>query len=97
MFGRIARMPIDLVYGTNTSSCQNVHCFVRDTAAVLEKAYQCVRSTVGLQQEHQKELYDRRELATQGPLSSGRLFVAPFISCSTWLLTKAPSLLDGAL
>jgi len=61
MFGRTARMPIDLVYGTNTPSCQNVHSFVRDTAVVLEKAYRCVRSTVGLKQEHQKELYDWKQ------------------------------------
>jgi len=60
MFGRTARMPIDLVYGTNTPQRQNVHCFVRDTAAVLERAYQYVRSTMELKQEHQKELHDRK-------------------------------------
>ena len=60
MFGRTARMPIDLVYGTNNSNSQNVHCFVRDMANVLENAYRHVRSTMGLKQEHQKELYDRK-------------------------------------
>ena len=60
MFGRTARMPIDLVYGTNNSNSQNVHCFVRDMTNVLENAYHHVRSTMGLKQEHQKELYDRK-------------------------------------
>ena len=58
MFGRTARMPIDLVYGTNNSNSQNVHCFVRDMANVLENAYRHVRSTMGPKQENQKELYD---------------------------------------
>ena len=58
MFGRTARMPIDLVYGTNNSNSQNVHCFVRDMSNVLENAYHHVCSTMGLKQEHQKELYD---------------------------------------
>ena len=60
MFGRTARMPIDLVHGTNNSNSQNVHCFVKDMANVLENAYCHVRSTMGLKQEHQKELYDRK-------------------------------------
>ena len=58
MFGRTAKMPIDLVYGTNNSNSQNVHC--GDMANVLENAYRHVRSTMGLKQEHQKELYDRK-------------------------------------
>ena len=39
MFGRTARMPIDLVYGTINPNSQNVHCFVRDMANVLENGY----------------------------------------------------------
>jgi len=35
-------MHIDLVYGPN------LNCFVRDTAAVLENAFQYVCSTMGL-------------------------------------------------
>jgi len=88
MLGRTARM---LVYGTNTSQRQNVHCFVRDTAAVLERAYQYVRSTMELKQEYQKELYDRRPLQRRG------FSMVPFNCCPTWLFSEASSSLDRAL
>ena len=60
MFVRTARMPIDLVYGTNNPNSQNVHCFVRDMTNILENAYCHVHLTMGLKQEHQKELYDQK-------------------------------------
>ena len=60
MFGRTTRMPIDLVCGTNNPNSQNVHCFVRDMANVLENGYRHVRLTMGLKQKHQKELYDQK-------------------------------------
>ena len=44
----------------NNFNSQNVHCFFRDMANALENAYHHVRSTMGLKQEHQKELYDRK-------------------------------------
>ena len=64
MFGRTARMPIDLVYGTNNPNSQNVHWFVKDMANVLENAYRHVRLTMGLKQEHQKNYMIRRGMRT---------------------------------
>ena len=61
MFGRKARLPIDMVYGTAQPDDLPGNSFVNDMSVVLENAYQHVRNTMGLQQDHQKELYDRKQ------------------------------------
>ena len=58
MFRRRARLPIDIVYGTNQPQSQTVSSFVSDTKTVLEYAYRHVRDTMRLKQDRQKELYD---------------------------------------
>ena len=60
MFGRKARLPIDIVYGTNQPQRRTVSSFVGDTSSVLENAYRHVHDTMRLKQDHQKELYDRK-------------------------------------
>ena len=60
MFGRQARMPIDIMYGNPAvpeSSPSEYAQHLRDT---LESAYQHVRVHTGHKLERQKELYDRR-------------------------------------
>ena len=58
MFGRKARLPIDIMYGTGQADNFAVDRFVNDVSVVLENAYQHVRNTMGFKQDRQKELYD---------------------------------------
>ena len=59
MFGRRARLPIDILYGTNQPSSQIVSEFVSDMETTLEYAYRLVCDHIELKQDRQKELYDR--------------------------------------
>ena len=91
MFGRKARLPIDTVYGTAQPDNLPVDCFVNDMSVVLENTYQHIRNTMGLKQDHQKELYDRRIL-------SGRKFsMASFFCCPSWSISKVSSTLDRTI
>ena len=56
MFGRRARLPIDILYGTNQPSSQIVTDFVSDMETTLEYAYRLVRDHMKLKQDRQKEL-----------------------------------------
>ena len=47
MFGRKARIPIDIMYGTGQADNFSVERFVNDVSVVLENAYQHVRNTMG--------------------------------------------------
>ena len=60
MFGRKARLPIDIAYGTNQPQRQTISGFIGDMRTVLENVYRQVRDTMGLKQDRQKELYDRK-------------------------------------
>ena len=60
MFGRKARLPIDIMYGTGQADNFSVDRFVNDVSVVLENAYHHVRNTMGFKQDRQKELYDRK-------------------------------------
>ena len=60
MFGRKARLPIDIVYGTAQPDDLPVDSFVNDMIVVHKNAYQHVRNTTRLKQDRQKELYDRK-------------------------------------
>ena len=60
MFGRKARLPIDIVYGTAQPDNLPVDSFVNDMSVVLENAYQHVRNTMGVKQDRQKEFYDHK-------------------------------------
>ena len=60
MFGRKARLPIDIVYAIAQTDNLPMDTFVNDMSVVLENAYQHVRITMGLKQDHQKKLYNRK-------------------------------------
>ena len=61
MFGRKARLPIDIMYGTGQADKFSVDKLINDVNVVLENAYQHVHNTMGFKQDGQKELYDRKQ------------------------------------
>ena len=61
MFGRKARLPIDIMYGTGQADNFSAHGFVNDVSVILENAYQHVHNTMGFKQDRQKELHDRKQ------------------------------------
>ena len=61
MFGRKARIPVDLLYGTGEFEKQaSVNSYVSQQSKIFEAAYHQVQNRMGLQQDRQKEVYDRR-------------------------------------
>ena len=46
MFGRKARLPIDIMYGTGQADNFSVDRFINDVSVVLENAYQHVGITI---------------------------------------------------
>ena len=60
MFGRKARLPIDIVCGTAQPDDHPVDSFVNYMSVVLENAYHNDHNSMGLKQDLQKELYDRK-------------------------------------
>ena len=66
MFGRQARMPVDIMLGTMTSTPSTVSQYVLNLRNSLETAYEYVRSQMGHKQEQQKDRYDARTQGLQG-------------------------------
>ena len=61
MFGRQAKLPIDLMYGgPHGESERTVPEYVRNMKMSFSEAYKYVSEKVGDKQERQKELYDRK-------------------------------------
>ena len=60
LFGRQARLPVDLAYGIAPMEEMTTQEYVRNLRQTLEKAYSTVRNYTGAALEQQKELYDRR-------------------------------------
>lgn len=61
MFGRRARIPVDLLYRTGElGECVSVNSYVSKQSEILQEAYYQVQNRMGLQQDRQKEVYDRR-------------------------------------
>ena len=61
MFGRKARISIDLLYGTGEVEKQvSVNSYVSQQSKIYEAAYHQVQNRMGLQQDRQKEVYDRK-------------------------------------
>ena len=52
MYGREPRLPIDIVYGTQSQSSTTVDQFVQKSHTLMEQAYSRVRE--------QKDIYDKR-------------------------------------
>ena len=64
MFGRRARIPVDLLCGTGDAEKDvSVNSYVSQRSRILEAAYHQVQNRMGLQQDRQKEIYDRRRHA----------------------------------
>ena len=59
MFGRRARIPVDVLCGTSLSDVQSADNCVAQQCRILEDAYKKVRCMMGSKQDRQKELYDR--------------------------------------
>ena len=60
LFGRQARLPVDLAYGTAPIEEMTTQEYVRNLRQTLEKAYSTVRNHTGAALEQQKELYNRK-------------------------------------
>ena len=60
MFGRKARMPIELTYGCLPSTPSSTQQYAEDLKEPLEKAYTEVRSNFSHRLERQKEFYDQK-------------------------------------
>ena len=59
MFGRRARIPVDLLCGTGDAEKDvSVNGYVSQQSRILEAAYHQVQNRMGLQQDTQKEVYD---------------------------------------
>ena len=64
MFERKARIPVDLLYGTGeVEKLVSVNSYVTQQIKIFEAAYHQVQNRMGLQQDRQKEMYDRRRHA----------------------------------
>ena len=59
MFGRQARMPIDVQYGQPCET-ECLETYAAGLRSKLELAFKCVRQRMGHQLQRQKEFYDRR-------------------------------------
>ena len=60
MFGRQANMPLDIIYGTPTSTSKDCAHYTTELKKALEQAYQVARQNMGTAAARQKELYDRK-------------------------------------
>ena len=60
MFGRQPRLPIDLGYQTQTEQPLSTNNYVARQLSILEDAFRRVRTTMGVKQDRQKHLYDRK-------------------------------------
>ena len=57
MYGREPRLPIDIVYGTQSPSPDN---FVEQSHKLMEQAYYRVREHLSAGHQRQKDIYDKR-------------------------------------
>lgn len=57
MYGREPRLPIDIVYGTQSPSPDN---FVQQSHKLMEQAYHRVREHLSAGHQRQKDIYDKR-------------------------------------
>ena len=58
MFGRQAKLPLDIIYGSTPTEPQPVHEYAKNLKRSLEDAYSRVREHLGTTVERQKEVYD---------------------------------------
>ena len=60
MFGRQAKLPVDIVYGSTPLEPQPCHEYVQGLKSKLDAAYSTVREHFGTVIDRQKELYDSK-------------------------------------
>ena len=61
MFGRNARLPVDVMYPTNKPSADVSYGeYVKMTSKSMEQAFHIAREHVGEKQERQKQFYDKK-------------------------------------
>ena len=71
MFGRQAKLPIDLMYGTNQMEPNTTSEYARCLKDTLQEAYALVRERCQAEHKRQKELYDQKVHGK--PFSPGEL------------------------
>eukprot|EP00731_Ephydatia_muelleri_P033930 Em0042g9a len=71
MFGRQAKLPIDLMYGTNQMEPNTTSEYARCLKDALQEAYALVRERCQAEHKRQKELYDQKVHGK--PFSPGEL------------------------
>eukprot|EP00731_Ephydatia_muelleri_P038941 Em1000g3a len=78
MFGRQARLPIDLMYGTEcgNSVTKTVPEYVTKLSEAFVEAYAAVRDTMGAKLQRQKEFYNKKVHAV--PKGGSRKFHSPW-------------------
>ena len=59
MFGRQAQLPLDLMTGTGGSEDRSYGEHAQNLKESLQDTYDTVRNTAGMQQQRQKDLYDK--------------------------------------
>ena len=76
-YGREARLPLDLKFGSGDSITLSSHDYVRRLQRALEYAYDTVCETLGNVQKRQKALYDKKVHGNRKPIQSwGQSMVA---------------------
>ena len=60
MFGRQAKLPVDLVYGPTPTEPQPQHEYARQLQKILQGAFQAARDNMGTATERMKEVYNQR-------------------------------------
>jgi hypothetical protein len=60
MFGREARLPVDIMFGHPAPPPSNCTQYVKNVRKTLESAYQRVRQHLNTQHRRQKQIYDRK-------------------------------------
>ena len=60
MFGRKARIPADVMFGTNTTAEQTTNEYAANLRAKLQASYHQVREHFNAKHVRQKDFYDQR-------------------------------------
>ena len=60
MFGRQAKLPVDLMYGMDNTPDVELPEYVDNLKRTLQKAYEVAREHIGEKQQFQKELYNQK-------------------------------------
>ena len=60
MYEREPRLPIDIVYGTQSQASSSIHHFVQKSHTLMAQAYDRVRQHLSTGHQRQKEIYDKR-------------------------------------